>query len=340
MRRWSISVLAAVALWGAWAARPAAAQQIQGDARWLRYASSYVRLAIHSGRIAVVVLRPGGFSTQWSTQSQSRKEQVTIQYNVGTGAVELSYRLSAPDETMTVTAATGGRVTIRREPAGKGSLVPGEFVQEPGKPLVLSVGKDAQKRSYEAATIWQLLLAHCDECKQYVVPGLDLFRPEGKLLDTADAVEKELLRAARAGELPDQRRWTELVAQLGDDRFARREAADRDLRAVGRPVVPFLSGLDRRKLDAEQQYRIQRIIRSLSSVTGEETPQQVAGAMVTDPTIWLVFLGREQASTRSLAAKHLERLLGGPIDFDPAANAATRGKQIESLARRIAAKRP
>ena len=46
-------------------------------------------------------------------------------------------------------------------------------------------------------------------------------------------------------------------------------------------------------------------------------------------------LSRQGESTRRLAAQHLTTILGQPISFDPAADPATRERQIEQLQARI-----
>lgn len=337
-RRAAIGILVLLALGVVAVPRSADAQRRHPQLRWLRYAQSQLQFSIRSGRIVVTALRSSRFTSPWSTDSQGRKEQMTIQYSHQTGSCSLSYHLFTPEEKLSITAGTDGRVAIRRKPGSKGKTVPSEFLQEPSRPLMLTFGKDAEKRSIKAPTIWHLLLAHRDACKRYVLPSFELLHPNWKLLDQADQVEKELLAAARSGKLPDRKRWAELVDQLGDPRFARREAADRQLRALGRPVVAHLRSLDRDKLDAEQQYRIHRIIRSLTSTLGDESAGQVANTMLGDPTIWLILLGRDSKATRQTAARHIERLLDGPIDFDPAADPATRKRQIEALRRRIAEK--
>jgi len=53
--------------------------------------------------------------------------------------------------------------------------------------------------------------------------------------------------------------------------------------------------------------------------------------MIADPEVWLALLARPEEPTRRLAAAHLAKLLGQPISFDPAADAARRKRQIEQL---------
>ena len=158
-----------------------------------------------------------------------------------------------------------------------------------------------------------------------------MFRPEWRLTEQAQEAEEELFHMAASGLIPDRQRWAALVAQLSDDRFARREAADRDLRAAGPALLPFLQRLDFDQLDAEQQSRLRRIIGMLGHAVEDDTAEQIASWMIADPEVWLALLARPEVPTRRLAAAQLEKLLGQSIAFDPAAAAPQRKKQIDQL---------
>lgn len=313
----------------------AQAQKTRAEYQYLRQARTYLHFEIHDGRIAVGVLKTGTFAPRTSN-IRGRKEQVAVRYDYRDGSANFHYHLASPDEVVTVTAATSGHVVARCEPGPRSRIPPSEFVQPPSGPLVLTIGRDAEKKTITAPTIWHLLLTHRQAASEYVIPWLRILRPDWQLAERADDLEKELTRAAALGKLPDRRRWAALVAQLADDRFARREAADRQLRSAGPAVLAYLKGLDRDKLEPEQQVRVHRIIESLSAARGDESPRQAAAAMLTDPTIWLVLLEHNSLATRQAAAAHLARLLGTTIDFNPAADPPTRTRQLEALRQRLA----
>ncbi|NLE40046.1 MAG: long-chain fatty acid--CoA ligase [Pirellulaceae bacterium] len=325
-----------ILLLGAVLAPREADAQVKAESQWLRYIKSRLHFGVRSGRIMIQVRQSGTFQSPWSTDGQGRKEQVTVQHDHLSDEASVAYRLISPDENLVFSAATNGRVAIQREAGEKGEIVPGEFLQPPAGPLTLAFGKDGEKTTIEAPTIWHLLLAHREACEQYVLPSLTIFRPDWKLAEHADEVEREMLRAAREDKLPDRRKWAELVSQLGDEQYARREAADRRLRALGRPVIAYLKSLDRKSLDPEQQYRVHRIVQSLADALRDESPRDTAIDLLTEPTIWLILMDRETSATREAAAKHLERLLERPIAFDPMADQATRRLQIEALRKELA----
>jgi hypothetical protein len=180
-----------------------------------------------------------------------------------------------------------------------------------------------------------LLLLEPEPARKYLIPILELLRPDWRLGDKAVEIEEELLQSASTGQLPDRHRWDALVRQLGDDRFARREAADRELRAAGPAVMPYLERLDFAKLEPEQQARVKRILSELAQDVDDDTVPQVAIGLSMEPIVWLGLLSRSDEGTRRQAAVELSILLGGPVDFDPAAAPAVRQVQITRLRARI-----
>lgn len=273
-----------------------------------------------------------GNSTTRSTGAD-RTEELTTQVT-GEGAT-LNYELSTATETLSIQASADSSVRIRRARKGGSPVTPVDFVQAAGKPLSLTVGEGSDQRVYEAASFWHLLLAEPELSRRHLVPLLRLLVPDADPLKTAADVESELLRLAAAQPLPDRRIWAGLVEQLGDERFARRQRADRKLREAGPAVVSYLRGLDTGKLDAEQSFRVHRIIQSFSSNQAADTAEAVAEWLLPDVRVWLVLLGRDSQSTRRLAADRLALLLGEPVAFDPAAEPATRQKQIDRLRAKI-----
>ncbi len=70
----------------------------------------------------------------------------------------------------------------------------------------------------------------------------------------------------------------------------RRERAERQLREAGPAVLAFLNGLNTGPLDAEQQLRVRRVVRVLSTQQGEDTPENIAAMLIGDPHVWLALL--------------------------------------------------
>ena len=106
----------------------------------------------------------------------------------------------------------------------------------PDGTVALSVGRAGAQKRYRAPSLWQLALAYPDAYKRHLFPLLtSSFRSCWALSQTL-ALETELLNWAAASKVPNRQRLTELIQQLGDDHFATREAADRELHALGQWV--------------------------------------------------------------------------------------------------------
>ena len=152
-----------------------------------------------------------------------------------------------------------------------------------------------------------MLIEEPDVSRQQLLPLLDVLPGCDNLTQTADSVEGELLKQAKAGKLPDWGRWNKLIEQLDDEQYAKREAADRLLRKEGPAVMFSLEQLDYDQLDAEQQFRVRRIVAVLRRRIATDAPDQIAEMLLPDPLIWLALLDRPAKATRTAAANSLPR---------------------------------
>lgn len=334
---WRRSTIAAVALAGllcrpaAGADTPAATPILAQMAR-----NGYVRFNVTSGRITLSGRRHGNISSTSSSGGRSEK----LRMQVSDGKPSLSYQRTDSKERLSIEIDGAGGIHISRSGLEDSSIVPLEFSQDPGEPMTLTLGAEGRRERHRAAGLWHLLITRRRQCREHLVPVLELLRENWQLAQTGDAIEAALLRMAAAGATPDHRQWAALVEQLADDRFSKRQAADRRLRAAGETVLGFLYQLDFARLHAEQQIRVRRIIRALSRQTGDDEPEAVARRLLADQTVWLALLGREDESTRKAAARQLSALLGEPIQFDPDAEAEVRDGQIEKIQAHFTKPRP
>ena len=292
-----------------------------------------VRFELTYGRVSLKVMR--SIQTSTSSTSGPRRERFAIRAVGGDSSME--YELTTAEQQISIRFSGANQLEIRRSPAGDLKLVAVEFNQPATGPVSLKIGQQGA-RELRAASLWHLLLAEPAECRQSLVPLLNLLQPKWELEKTRDEIRAILLRMAKSGSLPDQKRWAEWVQQLGDNRFAKREAADRQLREAGRAAVAYLQQLDPSRLDAEQQYRVRRIIQALTAGSGDDAPEQIASWLFGDASVWLAMLSGDEEPARKTAARQLGTLLGKPIQFDPAADAPTRKKQIEALRAGISGK--
>jgi hypothetical protein len=253
----------------------------------------------------------------------------------GNGGPKVNYQYSSGRHRFSVEAAFGDRVKIRRTGKEDASSLTVRFDQLPGKLISLTINRDGEQQTYKGTSLWHLLIDYPEQGRKYLIPLLELVQPNWKLAERAESMEIELLRAAATGKLPSHERWDAHVERLADERFSEREAADRELRAAGTAVLGYLRRLDFTQLDAEQQFRVRRIIDALSSGSTDDTVEQFVPRLFEDPTIWLALLDRPEESTRRLAAERLRAILGEPIEFDPAAEPAARTQQIERIREKV-----
>lgn len=292
--------------------------------------NGWIRYGISGGRVSLGGTRLGNISSSRSLQPGEE----SINLHNENGQLDLNYKRTNSEETIEITISND-RVAIHRTPRGNSSALAVHFSQTPSEPLKLTVGSGAEQQEFHARGLWQLLLAQPQPCRQHLLPLLETLRPDWKLTDTMAAVEKKLLQEAEAGGPAGRARWATLVAQLADDSFTKREAADRALRTGGAGAIAYLRQLDFSRLDAEQQLRVRRIIESQTVQNGDDSVEQIAALLAGDPSVWLALLTRPESTTRQTAARQLAALLGEPTAVDPAADPDTQKDQREQLRSRI-----
>jgi hypothetical protein len=295
-----------------------------------------IQFALNSGRIAVTASRTYS-SSHAGPMINQRGERLSIR--VANNEPVVAYELATPAYCFLFDVAAGNRIQLRRLPKGdQPGGVPVAFTQAPNEPVTLKVGPKESERVYRAASIWHLLIAEPAAAREHLVPLLRILLREWDFVKTTVEIESTLVRTAQSGGPPDQKLWAQWVQQLADASFATRESADRKLRETGRVVVSYLQQLDPARLDAEQRFRVRRILRALSDMSNEESPPQLAVWLSGDTSIWLALLARDDEATRRAALKRLETILGRPLAFDPAADPKKRQRQLEALRAGIAAK--
>lgn len=298
-------------------------QNLAAQLRWLQ-------LGVVGGRLA---LRSDQINNLNETQSRLRDREERLQVGVKDGLPSLHYELTAKDVELIVDISHRERVGISRRAQG-GELSFLEFEQVPGRDLVLEVSVGGEIVRHRAPTLWHLWLAQPELCRKNLAPLLHILHPAWKPDAMAEQITRHLLSTGDDAA-PQARQWNELVAQLADPRYAMREDADRRLREAGHAVLPFLLQLEPGRLDAEQRFRIRRIMGRLQSDTEEDTPERAASWLRGDPRIWLALAAGADVAQRESAAQQLRSLVAPDIEFDPAADSATRAAQLARIAARL-----
>lgn len=307
--------------------------------RMLRSQKRWLQFAIVDGRVNFNWTRLVSYNSNSNTNVNGKPTTESFRVINQNGRLQLNYNRSSKNEQLKILiSGNGDTVSITRNPKGESSIVPFEFSQTPGEKLKLSLGAGDKKQTFSADELWQLLIERPKECEEHLYPLLEMLRPDWKLAETVEKIKSHLLLGAGDEVIKRRTRWAALVKQLGDDQFAKREAADRTLRTDGAAVIGYLRRLDFNRLDAEQQFRIRRIIESFNEADKDDSPEDVADRLVGDPGVWLALLGNADQNSRKTAAKQLTILLGEKIDVDPTAEPDTQTQQRERLRAKIEAR--
>lgn len=329
-------IVAATAWLAVWAGaslvgETARAQQLQvnpGLAPMLRYFA----LDVVSGRIVAASLQHDRKLESQST-GKDRRERLSI--TLAGAATSVSYELVVGEVQVGYEIVDGAEVTVSRRGKGAGDVSFVEFHQPRTGAVSLRIGEGERQAVYEAANLWRLLAAEPELCRQRLAPLLELLKPDWRLSQTALDAEQSLYESAKqltSAPVADWRRW---VDDLGDEKYSKRQAADRQLRGLGRGGALFLMSIDWRRLDAEQQSRIRTIFHDLSGAERADTPEQVALYLVREPHAWLRLLESDDMPQRRLALEYLERLVNIKLAFDPAGEKAQRDEQLAALRRQL-----
>jgi len=291
--------------------------------------NGWVRLQISAGRLELAGLPVGNVST--SSSRPGVQERLTVRNANAVPA--LDYQRTTSTSKLTI-HAEGRRFDIQFLPLGSAELPAVQFSQQADQPLMVQVATRGRQEVFLAKSLWHLLVVHTEPSRKYLVPLIELLRPDWNLAALGEAVEQALLRQAGSPP-PDVSALDELVAQLGDPSFGVRVEAERRLRASGSGVLGYLESLDLDRLDAEQRFRLRRTMAALRSGLEEARPEQIASWLSGDVEVWLALLQRADASTRQLAARQIEARLGEPIGVDPQRDPAEQEVELDRLRERL-----
>ena len=338
-KRFAFGILAALATQFAASAEPTSSPMFR---QWIL---NRTKLSLVGGRI-VCNSSNGvwmfGIPKQVSTNGQVR-EQVTFNGNgITTGSLAYSYqrgglKADQPNDSevdFALDISSDGRFVLRYSDTEQPEKF-FELTQIPGQPVSLSVPGASKPRVLRAPSIWHLLIIGDEECRKEFLPMLELIRPDWHVARTARSAEDELVKLSAVSQKSDRKQWETWVSQLSDPHWFPRSQADRNLREVGPAVLGYLNRLDMSQLDAEQKSRIRRIIRDLTTQTGEDTPEHIASMLIEDPLVWLALLARPDESTRQAAIQQLTVLLNMPIAVDPKAEPGSQAKARDQLRTQI-----
>jgi hypothetical protein len=292
--------------------------------RWMQY-------KMVAGRIAVSSSYPGTNMTFGPAHVDGRRRE-RLEIHINQAQIDLQYELVSPDEQLSIALVDGKRLSIHRQRSEPNYTL--EFEQNPDRPLLFTLTENDERRSLRADSFWHLYLEEPELVRRRLVPVLEILHPSWQLASLGTALEESLFERAQNPQPLDTHRWHRLVDDLASPKFSDRTTAERELRAAGQVILPFLQNLDRTRLDAEQASRIRALVDSLAA-SYEDSIDRISTWLAGDEQIWLSLMSRAELPRRRLAAKQLSLLVGAPVEFDPAAGEDQRRAQIERLRARL-----
>ena len=303
--------------------------QARSQPRPLPAQVSWVEFGVVMGRVRIIEARyRQNMNSSTDDPSEGTTESLMLWMNNNQPAVRYEY--STPEQVVSIELNEGRHLRIHREPVGNSGVARVDFDQPVSGKLRLQIDDGVEVRSHEADDLWLLLLAHPEDCAEYLTPLLERLRPGWRLLEQSNEICELIFSTADRLPVVDRRHWENFVEQLASDQFAERRAAQRGLRAAGHEVLPFLKHLDEDRLSAEQRYRIDEVVRDLE-VDTVDTPQRIAAWMSEDPSVWIELLNQSDPHRRAIAVNRLGRLLRAPIEFDPRGSASVRQRQVDRI---------
>lgn len=196
-----------------------------------------------------------------------------------------------------------------------------------------SSGAAPAQKTFESADFFTFLREHSREADQYVRPLISelgqetLFGPEPLVVWQvfADLWKPDPQAVSRV---------TELLPRLDDPSYKVRERAQAALQHLGREGAAVMLHLDRGRLTAEQNVRIDRALLPYAQL-----PPREAGRLRSDAGFLLDCLYSDDATLRQAALSRLRETLKQDVQVDPNAPSTVRAQTIARLRQQLLAPR-
>ncbi len=262
-----------------------------------------------------------------NAERPGRSESVEVKWAQGELDVMKSVQIAAASD-------RGASVRLTRlvvPPAAAGAAAESEAEEE--QPVHLTVnglGRQAQQEVGVVSKDLQTLMRdHPAEANAYLRPVLRelgqeaLFAPDRRLAWQVFAAqwqpEQRTMQAVRS-----------LVSSLDDPKQAARDKATEALKRMGLDAVVALEHVDRARLSAEQNLRIDAILSAYSKMSSVEVRR-----LREDPAFLLDCLNSDDKSVRRAALSELTEQFGKKVQIDVDAPAAQRGDAVAALRRQL-----
>jgi hypothetical protein len=190
-------------------------------------------------------------------------------------------------------------------------------------------GNETHKLEFTAPDLRTLLREHPAEVNEYLRPVLRQLDAES-LLDLDPTLAWQVFASDAR---PDTKLTADvkgLLPKLDASEFADREQAADALRKLGPPAAVAMLQLDRTKLSAEQNSRLDEILTPYQQLDPAE-----ADRLGEDTAFLLSAMDSQDAELRRVASSRLAKKVGGDLKYDPSASPEQRHDAVESLRRTL-----
>ncbi|MFV1967976.1 MAG: hypothetical protein ACC628_21335 [Pirellulaceae bacterium] len=284
--------------------------------------SRWARFELVLGRInAVSVL--GGQRRCAQQLGATDEVSETLAIHTDAKVPSIRYELIDDSQSLRIEAIDRTKVQIRREPRDGSSLAFVQYIQPKRGAIQLTVQQQGERScTMEAPSLWHLLLAEPEVCREHLLPILQPLNPDWRLQESVERIEAALCGATPVDTVPREQilRW---VAKMDAPDFSARQAADRELRATGVAVLPYLESIDVTRMGREQRSRIQRIREDLSRPS-PDVPERIVSWLGHDEALWRSWLGHRNPDRRLAAAQGLAAIQSRSTNAGPQQGAVRR----------------
>jgi hypothetical protein len=329
-RTWSLLILTLAVLVGdtavAWSEEASCptTKPLTVRQKWVRFAIMQGRLtaSVALGQTATLTC---GNEGQWQEETfgvHANPQGTSVRYTIRQGRETTTFHFAGPDnltvERITAVAADEVIGPDNSPPTadGQGSNASHDVTQpsdarprltlrqQTGSEIELILGEPGIGPSYQAPTLWHLMLTEHDLAETELFPLLERLRPDWQLERKARQIESLLVAQPLSEPAPA---LEDILARLGDNRFEVRRRADQELRSHGPSLLPLLDQLDPRQLNSEQTLRIRKLRESMV-IVGDDLPHHVAGWLSYDRRLGERWLARGSNEHHAFAKRQQSAL--------------------------------
>ena len=287
--------------------------------------SGWVRTEVVLGRLCLLNTRVGHGRIASAKDGSDVQENLAIQADGQ--QIHLTYDAETPDERISLLVVNERDITFRRQRTRETRVVEVHFRQPAAGKISLRVLEDGKRTDFTAENLWQLMLTEDKTCQLGLEEMLLVVKPQFSLPETIATIETQMLFLPTSDH---RQHWDQLIAELADDQFEVRMAADRALREAGKLALGYLLKVNQTQFDSEQRQRIKRIVNDTALDTSD-APEIAAALIRDDLRAWLRLLESNDVAKRERAMAEVHMLSGKRISFNPQGPETARHEAVAAL---------